>query len=143
MLRGSRQVGVITYEHRDVHVPELIPDELPHRDIPPPQSRGIVEVSILGPNETWNRDPDGNDPGPVPQAGQQRPDKATEILHDPLRVRPAEGSVATRRGDDLASEADYGRPHPVRCQVDGKCARTVLAQLHNRRRAAGRPRDQL
>jgi hypothetical protein len=138
MFGRSSQIGVIAYEYWDIEVDELGLDELTHRDVPPAQGRRHVKVPILGPNEARHRDADGHDPWPVLESRQERPDETFQVLHDLLGPGAAERNVAPSRGDDLAAQTHHRSPDPVSGEVYGKGARTVLAQLHDRRRTSRR-----
>ncbi len=100
-----------------------------------------MQVSVRGPDEARNRDSYCDNARPHLQAGQHRPHEAIEILDSLLGRSIEQRSVATGRGHNLATQPHDCSPNPVRGDVDGKSARTVLAQLHYGRRTSRRPRD--
>jgi hypothetical protein len=98
---------------------------LAYLDITPPEGWGQVDVPVLGSNKSRDGDTDCDDPGPVLETGQHRPDQALEFLHHCLGWGVAEGSITAGRGDDLAAQPDHRSPQPVRRNVDGKGAGAI------------------
>jgi hypothetical protein len=136
MLGGSREIGVIAYEHRDIQLGESIADEIPHRHVSPAEVRGVVEMPVEGTDGARNRYADRYD-GWFPTCPlKHRCDEVVEFVDDLGRIRLRKWPIVSCEADHRGAETDDRGPDPVSRQVDCQCGRPIGLQLDNRRGSA-------